>query len=74
MGAASVVFDGNGAVIIDLDGNGGGETCHGFDDGVVVALFGWQSADEVMESSARRIADVHWGTQENFTVERVLGR
>ena len=50
--SSTVVFDGHGAVVIDLDGNGGGESCHGFVDGVIDDF-----ADEVMESSARRIAD-----------------
>ena len=51
-GATSIVFDGNGTVVIDLDGNGSGESCHGFVDGVVVALPNWQGADEVVQTVA----------------------
>ena len=50
----SVIFDGNGAVVIDLDDDGAGKTCHCFVDGVIDDF-----ADEVMESSAGGIADVH---------------
>ena len=49
--ASTVIFDGNGAVVVDLNDDGAGETCHCFVDGVIDDL-----ADEVVQTSAAGIA------------------
>ena len=45
-GTTSIIFDGHGAVVIDLDGNGSGESGHCCVDGVIDDF-----ADEVVESA-----------------------